>query len=285
MSFIESPRFPDEISQGSRGSSAYSTDIVTAASGYEARNSNWTESRRSYDASFAVIDETTLALLLEYFHAMKGKANTFRFKDWGDFKSVNADQTITSSDQDLGAGDGTTRAFQLIKKYTQGLTSQRDIKKPVAGTVIASVGGFDDDRFAVATATGIITFDADNQKTITGATAANPVEITVTGPHALTTGKTAYISGLTGDWAALNGSRYVITSTGTSTFTIDVNTSAFTAYSSNGGQSNTLPQAGETVAAGYEFDVPCRFDTDILTRTFENYMTGSIDVPIIEIRI
>lgn len=288
MSFVETPRFPDTISQGSQGSANYSTSVVTVKSGYEVRNSNWTESRRSFEASFGVRGETELALLLSYFHAMFGMANTFRFKDWADFKSVNVDQVITDTDQAIGTGDGATTAFQLIKNYTQGLTTQRDIKKPVSGTVVASIGGVAETAtLSIDTTTGIITFDADNQKTINGATSANPTELTTSASHSLTTGDTVYLSTFTGagSWLTLNSVRYVVTVTSATTFTIEVDASSFPAYSSNGGQTNTLPQTGESIAAGYEFDVPCRFDTDTLTRTFDDYLIGSTSVPIIEVRL
>ena len=83
MTMIETPRFPDDISYGSLGGPNYSTDIVTVQSGFETRNVNWLESRHSYDAAFGIRTEAQLSDLLSYFHAMQGRANTFRFKDWG----------------------------------------------------------------------------------------------------------------------------------------------------------------------------------------------------------
>ncbi|MEQ9527260.1 MAG: DUF2460 domain-containing protein, partial [Parvibaculaceae bacterium] len=46
------------------------------------------------------------------------------------------------------------------------------------------------------------------------------------------------------------------------------------------------PAAGESVTAGYEFDVPVRFDTDFLDINLAAFEAGSVpDIPVIEIRL
>ena len=47
----------------------------------------------------------------------------------------------------------------------------------------------------------------------------------------------------------------------------------------------SAPASGVQITAGFEFDVPCRFDTDILDTRIESYQLGSAQVPIVEIRI
>ena len=47
----------------------------------------------------------------------------------------------------------------------------------------------------------------------------------------------------------------------------------------------TAPAAGQTVTAGFLFDVPVRFDTDYLSLSAENYVAYQADIPIVEIRI
>ncbi len=47
----------------------------------------------------------------------------------------------------------------------------------------------------------------------------------------------------------------------------------------------TAPTNGHLVKAGYEFDVPARFDTDELSISLDDYNIGGTSVPIIEIRI
>lgn len=286
MAFIETPRFPEQISYGSQGGPSYSTDIVTVKSGFEARNANWTESRHAYQVSFDVRNERYLSKLVSYFHAMQGRANTFRFKDKADYKSVDVDQTISATDQTIGTGDGSAVAFQLIKSYTQGsLTTVRDITKPVSGTLLLSIDDVSQAvQFSIDTTTGIITFDANQTGSCTGATTADPVQLTFTS-HGLTTGDSVYLTGFTGDYTPLNNNRYFVTVIDANNFTVDVDSSAYAAYSSNGGAFNTIPQTGEVIKAGYEFDVPCRFDTDTLTRTFIDYETGEISAPIVEVKI
>ncbi|MEE4186851.1 MAG: DUF2460 domain-containing protein [Roseobacter sp.] len=46
------------------------------------------------------------------------------------------------------------------------------------------------------------------------------------------------------------------------------------------------PPAGETVTAGFEFDVPVRFDTDSIQTSVASFQAGEIPtVPIIEVRV
>ena len=47
---------------------------------------------------------------------------------------------------------------------------------------------------------------------------------------------------------------------------------------------DNAPSSGEIVSAGYEFDVHTRFDVDEISINLEDYQTGSIDVPVIEIK-
>ena len=50
---------------------------------------------------------------------------------------------------------------------------------------------------------------------------------------------------------------------------------------------DTPPGSAETpviVTAGFEFDVPCRFDIDTLEVTLKHYQQGSASVPIVEIK-
>ncbi len=47
-----------------------------------------------------------------------------------------------------------------------------------------------------------------------------------------------------------------------------------------------IPGAGQTVTAGFKFDVPVRFDTDQLEINLSHFEAGEIpDIPVIEIRI
>lgn len=83
-----------------------------------------------------------------------------------------------------------------------------------------------------------------SKKVITGATAANPCEITSVA-HGYLTGQQIIIEGITG-MTQLNSRWYTITKTGADTFTLNgVDSSAYTAYSANGYASDIglLPSA------------------------------------------
>ena len=46
-----------------------------------------------------------------------------------------------------------------------------------------------------------------------------------------------------------------------------------------------IPQTGEIVSAGFEFDVPARFDTDLLEINLAAFEAGEIpDIPVVEVR-
>jgi len=47
---------------------------------------------------------------------------------------------------------------------------------------------------------------------------------------------------------------------------------------------DSAPPSGEVITAGYEFDVHARFDVDEISVNLEDYQTGSIDVPVIEVK-
>ena len=201
-------RFPDNISRGARGGPERRTQIVELASGDEERNASWANSRRRYDAAYGVRRADDLAAVVAFFEARNGRLYGFRWKDWGDYKSCLPSGVAAPTDQNIGTGDGTTDAFQLVKAYSSGAqTWTRTITKPVAGTVVMALNG-------VTQASG---------------------------------------------WA-------VDSSTGLVAFT-------------------TAPEPGVTITAGFEFDVPVRFDTDMLDVTHDIERLGSItSIPLIEVR-
>jgi uncharacterized protein (TIGR02217 family) len=161
MAFHE-VRFPDNISRGARGGPERRTQIVELASGDEERNASWANSRRRYDVAYGIRRADDLAAVVEFFEARNGRLYGFRFKDWADYKSCLPSQTPSATDQAIGTGDGTTTAFQLVKRYTSGgQTWVRTITKPVVGSVTVAVDGVGQaGGWSVDTTTGLITFDA-----------------------------------------------------------------------------------------------------------------------------
>ncbi|MET4130088.1 DUF2460 domain-containing protein [Roseovarius sp. MBR-6] len=159
MAFHE-VRFPDNISRGARGGPERRTQIVELASGDEKRNASWANSRRRYDVAYGIRRADDLAAVVAFFEARNGRLHGFRFKDWGDHKSCLPSGTPSPTDQTIGTGDGTTTAFQLVKRYTSGAQSwTRAIAKPVAGTVRIAISGVEQPSgWSVDTATGVVTF-------------------------------------------------------------------------------------------------------------------------------
>jgi uncharacterized protein (TIGR02217 family) len=208
MAFHE-VRFPDDISRAARGGPERRTQVVELASGDEERNASWADSRRRYDAAYGIRRADDLAAVVAFFEARNARLHGFRWKDWGDYKSGQPSAPVTAIDQGLGTGDGTTRSFQLVKRYASGAQSwTRTILKPVAGTVRVALGGLEPpgSSWSVSHATGIVTFDV-------------------------------------------------------------------------------APAAGVVVTAGFEFDVPVRFDTDRLDVTWDLDRLGSIaSIPLVEVR-
>lgn len=221
MAFLDTPRFPDDISYGSKGGPMYKTSLLTMVSGREKRNISWSQARHSYDVAYGIKNQTQLDTLLTYFHSMRGRAHSFRFKDFADFHTATPSGygsagapavAVTKDDQVFGTGDGAETAFQLIKTYTTGaLSSARDITKPIVGTVLVAVDGI------------------------------------------------------------------LQTEGGGNDYTLDYTTGIVTF---NSPPANTL-----SITWGGQFDVPCRFDVDMLETVIDSYQIGNVNVPIIEIRV
>jgi uncharacterized protein (TIGR02217 family) len=75
---------------------------------------------------------------------------------------------------------------------------------------------------------------------------------------------------------AVNG----VAKTLTTHYTLDTATGIITFTMGN------LPANGHAVTAGFEFDVPVRFDTDKLELNLDSILHGSIpDIPVVEIRV
>ncbi len=205
MAFHE-VRFPDNISRGARGGPERRTQIVELASGDEERNASWANSRRRYDVAYGIRRADDLAAVVAFFEARNGRLHGFRFKDWGDHKSCLPSGTPSPTDQAIGTGDGTTTAFQLVKRYASGAQSwTRAIAKPVVGSVRIALGGVEQPSgWSVDTTTGVVTLSA-------------------------------------------------------------------------------APGSGVAITSGFEFDVPVRFDTDVLDVTLDLERLGSItSIPLLE---
>ncbi|MBS0476362.1 MAG: DUF2460 domain-containing protein, partial [Proteobacteria bacterium] len=120
----------------------FSTSVAVTASGFERRNSLWSNARLRFDVGPGVRSEAELGQLLAFFRARRGAARGFRLRDPSDYSSNGMTGLPVASDQFLGTGDGLKASFPLIKRYGEGEAEQlRRITRPHAGSVIVSVAG------------------------------------------------------------------------------------------------------------------------------------------------
>ena len=204
-------RFPANLSFGSVGGPERRTEIVSLANGFEERNSPWAGSRRRYDAGVGMRSLDDIEILISFFETRHGQLYGFRWKDWTDYKSCAPSVDPSAGDQVIATGDGIATGFQLKKTYRSGEQEYtRAITKPVAGTVLAAVGG----DLMVET----VHFDVDTAKGML--------------------------------------------------------------------QFHVAPDEGATITAGFEFDVPVRFDADRIEMSLASFEAGEIPtVPVVEVLV
>ncbi len=140
--------FPGSVGRGATGGPGFSTQIVTLASGAEQRNVNWSQARGRWNISTGIRSRADMAAVIAHFHVVKGRAYSFRFKDWNDFDA--ADQAMVQI---------APTVWQIVKRYNRsGYEHVRTVTKPVSGTVAVKIAGSPVTPAAIDTLTGRITF-------------------------------------------------------------------------------------------------------------------------------
>ena len=178
MAFYEI-RFPDDISYGSAGGPGFATQIIGVEGGGEQRVARWSNARRRFDVAYGVKSYTQLQNVIRHYVAVKGAANGFRYKDWGEFTTaIDGQSAVTIANganillHTVSAANVAAATFDIqlkkLYKVAQGAsetqTVARNITKPVLNSVkLWKKGGGDVTPVAVATGwsinytTGIIT--------------------------------------------------------------------------------------------------------------------------------
>lgn len=160
MQAFDDVLFPIAIGREASVTPAFSTAVVTSASGAERRNADWADARMRYDAGPGVRSEAEVGTLLAFFRARRGAARGFRFEDPLDNSSAGMTGTPSARDQRLGVGDGLRTAFALVKRYGEGGDAQmRRITCPVAGSVRVAVGGVEQSTGWLLQDGGVIEFE------------------------------------------------------------------------------------------------------------------------------
>lgn len=148
---VDLVRLPDNVEAGAKGGPVFSTSIITLANGREGRNQEWAVARHSWDVGYGLTGVDDLETVRKFFYACHGRARSFLFKDWSDYKgTLEAVAPVV--------GQATKR--QLIKTYTNGVIPYlRTILYPVDGTLHVYVDTLETIDFTLAG--GVITFGSD----------------------------------------------------------------------------------------------------------------------------
>lgn len=282
---IESSNFPLEIMPGALIIPIWSTDISVFGSGIQARNKNW--AYPLHEVRFQRTEnKEAISKVIHWYYNTAGAFKDFLFKVPFDFTS-NSDGTTaeTFADQSIGNGDGTTVDFQLIKNYTAGGdTFARPIQRPVSGTILIGIAGVQSVNEWSEGSDGEINFNADISGTIANISQATQAVIDFNSAHGLAVNDTFYISGVSG-MTEINGSRAKVVSVNDiDTVTVDINTTTYTAFSASSpsGETHTLPQTGEAITAGYQFNMLVHFKDDHLPIKLIHSNAFSIDEIVFE---
>jgi hypothetical protein len=115
-------------------------------------------------------------------------------------------------------------------------------------------------NIAVSYTTGRVTFVPDVTRTISAITKASPGKITTSANHGFSTGDKIYLDSI-GGMTELNDTVVTITVVDADEFTIGVNTSSYTTFTT-GGNAKKGPQPADALTWAGPFDVPVRFVSD-----------------------
>ena len=254
---------------GSGFDEKYTTEEVKTGSGNEYRRLLHPYPTLMVNLDFTNKTETALIdQLVDLYHRSGGKFGGFRLKNAVDYSTNSYTETPTSNDQACTLiSDGIYQAVRWYGDETVNSSTRRRIRKPVAASML--VGIRDDfsnpvtlsQLYSVDYTTGQITFDVNVAVSIISISQAAQAVVTVLTGHGILAGDSVHFSGVVG-MTEINGLRAIVQAVTTTTITVDIDSSLFTAYTSDGGL-NTRPQTNETVTCGCEFDIPMRFETDL----------------------
>lgn len=284
MAFMESPRFPDDLSTGVSFGPEFVTSVAITQGGAESRNRVRSRALCVGECAHAVRLPEQLRTLLGFFRSVGGRAVGFRFKDWSDFALIDAESLLL-----LVAG--TVNQYQITKLYQAalGFEERRPIRKPVASTLVLRDGGTPlslgtgAGQYTLDATTGIVTLQATQTRAISSHTPGAQHVVTqasALAPNVLV-GQQVALTGITGTAAtALNGKLHTVVVVAGDTLTLDTNTTGLTA---TGGTLN-LYRVPTALTASLQFDVPVRFDTDTMATSIQAYQVFSWgQIPIREI--
>lgn len=283
--FLETPRFPDDLSFYALGGVSYNTVVVGSTSGRETRNSIWQYGRAQFDlqgsmrTTTGVSNPYSIQVIRNFFRVCKGQAYGFRFRDWTDYQDEgqgvigpllpNYSTPVTPT----GAASGQPQ-YQMYKKYVlSSLSDYKPIQKPLTSSFFRNgtllVPGASPGQYSVDTTTGIMTMVADSSEPASAWAAGSTTSFTVpTVPAGWAVGKSLYFAGITGDTNnVLNGQAVAITSISGTTVAVHANSTGETL---SGGTAYLYPQSTDVITWTGTFDLPVRFATDVFAPQIES---------------
>lgn len=142
---------------GATGGHGWATQVIAYPNGRTRRNMDRSVALGAWELGNRNVDLQTLETLRGFFHAMRGRAHSFLYKDWNDYLAIQ---------QPLEIDGGLTT--QLTKTYGLSINPWvRDILKPDPSTVVIEVNqgtagwetleaGVD---YELDPSTGIVTWD------------------------------------------------------------------------------------------------------------------------------
>lgn len=130
MASFHNVRLSDRVLVGATGGPGFKTSIVETASGDEFRNIQWSRQRGHWNIGYTD-DHAKIKEIVSFFHARRGRAYGFRFKDWSDYQV----------DCDFAAGDGETTEFQALKVYGEASYAFRRPLTRLVAPVTVTVDG------------------------------------------------------------------------------------------------------------------------------------------------
>jgi uncharacterized protein (TIGR02217 family) len=257
MSFIN-VEFPACIAMGAVGGPGWFTSVAANQGGYEQRNQVWSYAKQDYDISTAVRSADEYRLVLEHFNEMRGRLNSFPFKDFLDFEVSEEDGVLVYVSPGV---------FQLAKQYGVVNPYLRKITRPLASAILrggvpATPGG-GAGQYSLDATTGLVTFQPDQARSISAHTPGGTHQFDLASAFSpnVIVGSVVYASGITGSSAALlNGVPLTVTAVTSDLVSVNVNTSGLTA---SGGTLAWRAAASELSWEG-EFRVPVRYGVDRL---------------------
>jgi uncharacterized protein (TIGR02217 family) len=143
---------------GADGGLSWDTQVIHFPNGRARRNMRRSVPLGAWQLGNRDIDAATLDTLQGFLHAMRGRAHSFLYKDWNDYRASDEALVLDGSDES-----------QLIKTYGASINSWvRNIVKPNADTVVISYNsgsGFAaltvDVDYTLDAVTGIVTWLLD----------------------------------------------------------------------------------------------------------------------------